>query len=185
MNNLENYILLHSNESEEIEEWLSKFRLQSFKKGATILEIGARCQEYYFVSKGAIRMYMYDEDKEITVWLCGENTLFTHLDSFNNSKPSDCAIEAIEDVVICLLSKNDYETLMRRSTAFARFILSVWQDSFIKITKAIVAFQSNSAYERYDNIQENTDFALRFKQKFIASFLGITPTSLSRLRKKK
>ncbi len=149
----------------KVEEWLTKFSLIFSQRNC------------YFVDKGAIRMFVYSKEKEVTVWLTREGSFFTHLDSFNNDKPSDCIIEAMEDTTLYLLGKSNYNHLMDSSPYFSKLILKVWQEAFIKITHAIVAFQGNTADERYDNLQSETDYTLRFKQKFLASFLGVTPSS--------
>lgn len=185
MENLREYIRQYTQVDEkQLEFWLSKFHKRGYVPKEEILNQGARCNYYYFVEEGAIRIYFYKDHREISAWLATEKTFFTELESFNSQQPSKYVIEAVNDSIIFRIGRMDFDELMNTSVAWNRLILRVWQEAFIKTTHAIVSFQADFADERYDQLTQDSNIIQKVPQKLIASFLGITPTSLSRIRKR-
>lgn len=168
------------------EAWAERFTKKAYPKSTIINKAGHKCRHYYFVESGAIRLYQLNgEGEEMVVWITGEQSVFTDLRSFNYDLVSDLTIEALEDCTIHQISREDYFDLLANDISWSNFMLQVWQESFLAISAAVVSFQHSSAGDRYRQLQQDTDIPLRIKQKHIASFLGVTPNALSRLKKNK
>ena len=104
--------------------------------------------------------------------------------SFIKGQPSLYHIDALEDCELLLIEKDQWEKLFEKVPKFERFFRMLLQNAFISMQRRIAENMSLSAEERYTNfLQRYPQFEQRLPQRQIASFLGITPESLSRIRK--
>ena len=157
----------------------------SFARNQIILNKGEVSGYMYFIKKGAVRIFYTKHGKEVTEWLALEHTFFLSIASFYRQLPSHLTIQALEtceiialpyDAFMQLSAKyHDIETLHRTLITYALLLSQDRMDSI----------QFESAHQRYENlVQLQPNFIQRFPLTYIASFLGITLETLSRVRAK-
>lgn len=178
---IEKYMELSDAEKKAITS-LAMFK--SFKKGAILLQEGERTTNSYFVLQGCLRTYYNIDGEEKTT------EFYTELEGVTpqcsvNKEPSECYIACIEDSIV-LISNPDIEQLVFEK--FPRFetlcrILS--EELLAKSQTSFDDFKNNSPEQRYLNLLENRPHLVkRVPQHQLASYLGITRESLSRIRKR-
>ena len=160
-------------------------KVKEIKPGEHILKEGQICSSYYFLTKGALRIFINHDGREITNWFAFENYFFTELESYNLRVPTKYIIEAIEECEIILIERSDMEYLLSRNISWQEYLRKNWESAFIKLNEAMVSFQSKPAQERYDELFAYPRLLQRTKQKDLSGMIGITPYSLSRIRKNK
>lgn len=163
----------------------SLFRHRKFRKHQFILQEGEVCRHESFIVKGLTRTYQLDAKGQEHVWQFGlEDWWVGDLVSFLSGTPSLVNIACLEDVDVLQIAKDDLEQLYLRVPAFERYFRILIQNAYLTAMNRVGAGLSLSAGERYaDFIQRYPHIGERVSDKQIASFLGITPQSLSRLRR--
>lgn len=172
-------------DQDEIELITQDLRREKFDKGSVLLRNGEVCQSSFFVERGLLRAYTLDEaGKEHLIQFAPENWFIVDRSSVYFKDPSDSFIEAIEESEIVFL---DYEFMDRAtsmSITFAKFNEKLLHNHIRHLQKRIRLLLGASAERRYlEFIKTYPDLLLRVPQWMIASYLGITPESLSRVRK--
>jgi CRP-like cAMP-binding protein len=162
---------------------LSYFKELSIEKDRHLLKKGQTANAYYFIQSGGLRIYFEKGDRQITAWLAFENDFFTELSSLKSQTPTMFNIQALETTTLLSIDRMDMEFLYQRFPAWQQFGRQVWEDAFLKVVNAILSYQTMTAEERYIYLMEQSDVLQRVPLKQLASYLGITQTSLSRLRK--
>ena len=155
----------------------------TFSKGQNIVNIDERCDNLYFIEKGFLRGYYFDEDKEITNWFAQESEFATCFYSFISKKSSVEIIQALED---CILIQLPYSSLQKLYTTFPeteRIGRIITENYYIKLEERILNLQFKTAKERYQKLHLTKPYILqRASLGQIASYLGITQETLSRIR---
>lgn len=82
-----------------------------------------------------------------------------------------------------MIDKNDMDDLYKRCPPWQAFGRKIWEDAFLQVVNAILAFQTMTAEERYTLVMQQSDLLRRLPLKDLSSYLGVTPNSLSRIRK--
>ena len=156
------------------------------QKGDFFAQEGKVCKQLGFILSGRLRNYYFDENAvEKTCFFATSDTFITAYTSFITSAPSFENIETIEESHLKVISKPDLETLSSTIPKIHIFRRIMSENMYIIMEKRIHSLQSASALERYEQmIKENPDILLNVPLQYTASFLGITPQHLSRLRKK-
>ena len=150
-----------------------------------LLREGETAQNIFFVKEGCLRMWMNYEGKEITFQFFFENEMVASIESFRSNKPGILNIQAIEPSTLVVLSKKNFKLLLDESPLVKDFLLETAFKRFSDYSKLYVSFLKNNPVERYKDLLQNQPRIIqRVPQHFIASYLGITPVSLSRIRKK-
>lgn len=164
----------------------SKFVSQSYSAGDYIEKDGEYCNHIYFVAKGRLRIFYLDkEGNEISCFFANENDFVSSYTSFLTNTPSKQNIQAIEGCTLLSISKTELDKLSESIPKFHQFRRIIAENLFITMERRIAMLQSQSAQEAYENmISENAEMILNIPQQYLASFLGITPQHLSRIRKK-
>ncbi len=155
------------------------------KKGAFLQREGDIAKYAAFVTKGCLRNYVIDnKGKEHVVMFAPENWWVADSNSIMNGTPTAYFVDAIEDSVVLLANKHANEIIMKRIPAFARsFQVGVQKHAAAK-DKRIVQALTATAEERYLNFLETyPTIAQRVPQHMLASYLGVTPETVSRIRK--
>ncbi len=167
------------------EELLLHCKMKQYKKGDFLLSPGEKCYDSFFVEKGLLRQYTIDsKGKEHVLQFAPENWFMTDRDSVYFKQTSNYYIQALEDTDVFLISEELILQLSKSNPAFTEFNNKLLHNHIKQLQKRIIQLQSASAEERYlDFIQIYPDLLLRVSQVLIASYLGITPESLSRVRK--
>jgi len=157
----------------------------SFKKNAEVQSIGQVCSNLFFIKKGALRIYYLKGDTDITDSLEFEGAFVARVESLVTGKPSRKGIQAIEDSDLIVIDAQKLVVLYDSYLEIERLFKKVFLNAFIATTNRIESIQFHSAEVRYAHImKEYPDMLKRVPLKYIASYLGITQVSLSRIRGK-
>lgn len=166
----------------QIEPYIS---LKKYSKNDFIIKEGEYCQFIGFLNYGLIRSYLHDNGKELITQFVFENCFFTYLEGLLQSIPSHKNFIALEDCEALILKKTDLPKILELSPKFeAIFRHLLFEESLMQI-KANEAERKETPTKRYLKfLQQFPTASNRIPIKFIASFLGIEPQSLSRIRKR-
>jgi CRP-like cAMP-binding protein len=150
-----------------------------------LLQEGDVCKYIAFIVKGAMRQYSVDtKEMEHIVRFGIENWWMSDRESFIMLTPSRYNIDAVEDTDLLMITNASLQELRAHSPSFTKLGQLLDERSYIAAQKRIHASISLTAEERYlDLLKSNPDFLQRFPQNMIASYLGISPETLSRIRK--
>lgn len=158
-------------------------KTKTAKRNEYILREGEICKEFIFITKGCTRLYYLPNDNEVTVWFGFPNNIGSEIQSFISEKPTKFFIQAIEDTEYISITKSHFDKLLTEYLEWEIFTRKVWEETIINIIDRLTAFQCQTADQRYLDLIKDPDYLQIIPQKYLASYLGVTPTSLSRLRK--
>ncbi len=157
---------------------------ESLAKHHLLHREGTICNHLFIVEQGMVRSFYYKDGKDITAHFEMENGLITAIDSFFQRKPSRYNIELLEDSVIGFISSADLANLLKEKPHYEKYMRMQIEQIYIDLVDRIENLLFHSAKERYDNLIANQPLLLqRVNLNHIASFLGITQETLSRIRK--
>lgn len=171
---------------QEIELVTAKFHPRLYRKKQYVLQEGDVCTQFNFVVRGCLRMYKIDEQGNVhTLQFASENNWINDLGSFHQIKPSALNIDALEDTVVLQISHADLISLYIAAPKFDRIFRVLIENGFIRLQDRLLQNISSTAEERYLSFLEvYPHLSNRLSQVQIASFIGITPEFLSKLRSK-
>lgn len=163
----------------------SLFIPKKLRKRQYLLQQGDVSKYTAFIEKGLLRSYVIDDKgTELIMQFAPEGWWINDMYSAITGEPAEQNIDAIEDSELLLLTNQGYEQLMQEAPVFERFFRLQLQNSFVALQRRLKGNITQTAEEKYKNfIQSYPNIAQRVPQHNIASFLGITPESLSRIRK--
>jgi CRP-like cAMP-binding protein len=163
----------------------SILKKRTLRKKQYLLQAGDVSRHECFVNKGCLRTYHVDDNgQEHIVQFAIEEWWTGDMFSFITGQPSLYHIDALEDCELLLIEKQQWEKMFVDIPKLERFFRMLLQNAFISMQRRIAENMSLSAEERYTNfLQRYPQFEQRLPQRQIASFLGIKPESLSRIRK--
>ncbi len=166
-------------------EAVSCLQTKKFKKGQVILRAGDLHSEIYFVHSGLLRSFSIDEKgKEHIIQFAPEDWMLSERDSAVFNEPAVFYIDAIEDTEVVVVKKDFFVEIQHIVPKILQLNIRMLHNSIRFMQKRIDMLLSASAEERYlDFIKLYPNLTLRVPQWMIASYLGITPESLSRVRK--
>ena len=163
-----------------------KLFIESFSKNDFLLQPGQICSRLFFIKSGMIRKYFIHEDKEITKWIHCEGEIATSLGSFFRQMPSGEYLHACEDTTVISLKFSDRQELTNTYPQIERFGRLVLEDQVFLLDEIHKRFNLMSARERYDLMMNvSPQIFQRAKLGNIATLLGITQETLSRIRSSK
>ena len=167
------------------EELASIFELVEFSKGDHLFRQGEVCRHLFYIKAGIVRVYYYSNNgKEITSWFSDENTLVTAIDSFYNLKPTRHNCEALENLAVYKIKYSELVAILNNEKG-AQITFYIMYEVARKMVDLIESVKFQSADERYKSLIEKYPAILnRVSLGQIASYLGITQETLSRLRGK-
>jgi len=131
-----------------------------------------------------LRIFSDEEPNDKTLWIGFENEFITELPSIKFQKPSHFNFQAIEDTTLFTIEAAKMEQLYIRFPQWQTFGRQIWEKAFLRVVENVLLLQTQNATERYKKAVLNTEYIHRVPLKYLSSYLGITQTSLSRLRKK-
>jgi CRP-like cAMP-binding protein len=159
------------------------FEFKKFRKKTILLDIGKVSNEVFYLIKGCIRLYCEKEGEELSTYFFTENMFTGSYDSFLSRKPSKVAIETLEECEVLVLSYDAQEELYKVFPKMNEFIRKAIEQRFILLHDLFISYLLNSPEERYLTLlNDRPELVQRIPQHLIASFLGVTPVSLSRIR---
>jgi CRP-like cAMP-binding protein len=172
---------------EEFEHITTFFIPKKLRKKQYFLQAGDVCRYTAFVNKGCLRSYTVDDaGKEYVMQFAPEDWWISDQGSLRGSKPSKLNIDALEDSELLLLTKDSMATLLEESAAFERYTMVLLENKAIDSDERMSGMLSQSAEQRYAAFESKyASLMQRVPQHLIASFIGITPETLSRLRKQR
>lgn len=155
------------------------------RKGRMLLKNGALCHHLYFIRKGAIRGFIRDGDKDVTTWISVEDEIVTSISGLNRQAPSPENIQAIENCELLAITFDDLHELYERfpvSNIVGRKLLQYYyQDAE---ARAFICRISGTESKYNHFLLHYPRLVNRVPVKYVASFLGVTLETLSRIRRK-
>lgn len=170
---------------QQLKEVEALFKTKKVEKGKILLQLGEVCQYTYFVTNGCLRSYVIDDKgKEHILQFAIENWWISEQISFINHEPSMYFIDAVEDTEFIQTDENGWNEFHKVVPSAIDMNRKLQLNSLRSFQKRLVSHLSASGEQRYLSfIKTYPPLALRLPQKMIASYLGVTPESLSRIRK--
>ena len=154
-----------------------------FAANEVIIEEGKTTQKAFFIVKGSLRAFYIKEGREITDWFAFENEFISGINSYFEGVPSQHSIQALEPAYCIEIGKNEVEKLATKYPEFVLLINRVLEHTILKLQRRIFSLQFATAYQRYnDLLAQFPEINQRVALKHIASYLGITLETLSRIR---
>lgn len=169
-------------------EWAYISRLlreRKIKAKTELVSAGKISSEMFVVQSGLLRVYHLLDGKEVTTYFACDNQFISTYASFVTRTPSFEVLEAVEDSVVYSITHDALNELYRFDAKFEKLGKYIAEQNYLCIHERTLLMQTKSAKEKYLHFIESTDAKIRknVPQHFIASFLGITPETLSRIRK--
>jgi len=154
-----------------------------FAKGEKILNEGDTCRNIYWIVKGLARQFYYKNNKELTEYMAVENTIMMSIESLFMEKPSTQIIQALEPTLIYALPKAELEAVAMRSVNIQILYRKILEESLIISQQRADMLRFESAQDRYQKlVKSSPQLVLRAPLVYIASYLQMTPETLSRVR---
>ena len=155
-------------------------------KGDYLVKEGRVCRMLYFVEVGALRGYYNLDGKQVTHWFGFENDFVTSFHSFITGRPAIENIQLMESSVLWSISKEDLHRLMMEHPDVERLVRLTYEQYYIRLEERFVTSHFKSATERYAELLQRSPHIIgRVPLGTIASFLGISQETLSRIRAKR
>ena len=166
----------------EMDIILSAFKAIEIKKGEILIKQGSLCEQYYFLEKGLLRFVYNNEGIDNTTWVIFEGIFFTEIISLKSKKETNLYMEAIEPSIVLSISEKKLNELCNTVIPFEKYLRLTWEENLYHAIQMKLLQQFSSAKERYEKLIQDKRLTQRIPQKYLASILGITQYSLSRLR---
>ena len=162
-----------------------KFIYREVPSEYAIVKEDSICRELFFLLKGCVRLYYLKNGEELTGFLFTEGMFLNSFESFITQRPSIQILETVEPCEFLVLSKENLDILYNEIPKTNVLFRKLLEQRFIHAQKVVSTFILEKPEERYLSIiAANPSLLQRFPQQVLASFLGITPVSLSRIRKR-
>jgi CRP-like cAMP-binding protein len=170
----------------EWEKFRHFFKREEMPSKTTLLKEGQVSERMFYIEKGCIRLSFNKDGKDLTFQFFFEGEGVSSAESFRNDEPSLFSVETIEPCIIHTLNKSDYLTMVESSPLIKQELEAQTFQRLMYYQKLFLSRIKNSPEERYNELLQNSPHILqRVPQHYIASFLGITSVSLSRIRNRK
>lgn len=169
----------------ELEHICSKFNARNLSKGDFFTHSGQFCEELAFIQEGLLRMYNLADGNEVTLWIGAEHSFITSLSSFIFQTPGLWNIQAITEVHLQVISRKDHFALSEKFPKWLEFDNLILARSFSLLEQRMFSQLHMNSQQRFEKLlAECPELFNRVPLQYLASMLGITPETLSRLRSK-
>lgn len=170
--------------SKEAENAITEIsNIVTIKKNKDLQPIGHTCKTIYFINKGVARIYYYKDGIDITESFSFENNIIARVESLFTGKPSRKAIQILEDADVVAINANQLFKLYDTFPEIERLFRKIFEAAYVETVNRIEGMQFHSAEERYNALlNEAPNVLMKVPLKYVASYLGITQVSLSRIR---
>ncbi len=157
-------------------------RASSYKKNEILQPIGHNCKTIYFLNSGIARIYYYKDGTDITEFFAFEGDILARVESLFTGQASQKAIQILEDAEVISINATALFNLYDSFPEIERLFRLIFEAGYVDTVKRIESIQFHTAHERYETLLKETAIVQKIPLKFIASYLGITQVSLSRIR---
>jgi len=162
------------------------FRETEVPAHTILLQEGQVARQAYFIRKGCIRMWFNNHGKDVNFQFFFEGEGVSSVESFRSGAPSQFSIETLEPSTLLVLSKKNFDQLMSGLPGQKDLLIEILHQRVAHYMKLFLSRIKDSPGKRYaDLLQESPHIIQRIPQHHIASYLGITPVSLSRIRNRR
>ncbi|WP_224488258.1 Crp/Fnr family transcriptional regulator [Robertkochia flava] len=174
---------IHTLSTESTEQLLSITDEVFLEKQELLLPFGKACRHIYFVNRGFVRIYYLKNGKEVTEWFADKGEFCFSIESYFTNQPSSLAIETIEESQIFKIPREDISRLIGSNLEIANLFIAMFSGSLVLSQQRMSSIQFETARERYEHLEKHhPNIILKAPLQHIASFLGITSETLSRIR---
>ena len=170
---------------EQLASVVQYFKPKGFQKNDFVLEAGRICQIYCFMEEGFMRTYTYDHDgNQVTTALYSPRQIVCDLSSFFNRIPTQEYIQALTDCKVWYISFEELQHIFHAMPYFREFGRLILVNSYTQLKQRMLSMLQETAETRYSRLMETSPMMFQhIPLKMIASYIGVTDTSLSRIRK--
>jgi CRP-like cAMP-binding protein len=163
------------------------FTTRKFRRKQFLLQEGETCRQLSFIAKGLIKSYNVDEKGEDHINMFGwEGWWISDFYSFLSATPAQLNIEAIEDTATLQITLANYEALLIKVPAMERYFRILYQNSIVTKERRLLSAITHTAEEKYQHLlQHHPEIVKRIPQTLIASYLGLAPETISRIKRNK
>ncbi len=171
---------------QNLQTMLTFAKIKQFKKGQFIIHEGAMVRKTHFIRKGAAIAYFIDSSgNEHLIQFAVEGWWISDIQSFVKGSPSLLNVQALEDTELYEFAYDDLNNLYKKIPAIESYFLAITRNAFASFQERVLHNLSLSAEERYKNfVLKYPKLELRFQQKWIASYLGMSAEFLSKIKKR-
>jgi CRP-like cAMP-binding protein len=163
----------------------SAFTFKKVKAKSELVSYDKRTDELFFLVKGCVRKYYVKDGEQLTIYIMTENNFIAAFDSFMTGSKSTETIECLEPCEVLIINKKDLENLYQKIPLMNEFIRKILEQTLIQFQQSLTSFIKDKPEERYEKLlRDNPVILQRVPQHMLATYLGITATSLSRIRKR-
>lgn len=169
----------------ELDELIQQFSYEVLPKKELLLEAGQSSDTVYFICKGLVRIYYVKEEKEITNWFIQENMMFAATYSILTGQPNYSSYETLEETHVLKIKYAVLESFYTRYHSLehmGRKLIQAYYGAFMKKTFDVLFLSAEERYHLF--VKDHADLLNRVPLRYVASYLGITQETLSRLRSK-
>ena len=176
---------IHPMHSADWDFFASKLHKETVKKTATLIKIGEVENYLFFISEGIVRYYIPQKESDLTFGFLFENEFVTAYDSFITRMHYPYQIETLTKATLWRISFEDLQEVYKKTESGNIIGRRMAENMFLIKSKREIALLSKTAEERYlDLFRERPNLLKQIPLKYIASYIGVTPQALSRIRKR-
>jgi CRP-like cAMP-binding protein len=186
-----NELLLYLNSihplSDELQEHLIKIlKVKELSRKEYLLKAGHVCSNVYFIQSGLLRCFYLKDTTEVCSWFMCEKDFIVSVESFFTQRPSYESIQALEDTEVYYISYSEIQDIYRRFPEFNFIGRVITEKYYILCEQRTYSLRMQQAIDRYAYLFKNfPEIIMRVPSKYIASYLGISEETLSRIKGKK
>jgi CRP/FNR family transcriptional regulator, anaerobic regulatory protein len=171
---------------EEMDDIIKAFNVVKYPAKTYIIKKGQVCHFIGFINVGCVEYFTKTNKKEQVISFPRENTWIGDLGSLLSGQSTNIYIKALEDTELLILDKARFSSLIENHSSFLLYYLKAIHELYMTSNEQHALLLSHSAEERYDSLlRNNPDLISRISDKYLASYLGVQPPSLSRIKRKK
>ncbi|MEZ5017986.1 MAG: Crp/Fnr family transcriptional regulator [Flavipsychrobacter sp.] len=170
---------------EELDYVQNLLPLKTFKRGEYLLKEGTISDAFFFNVQGFVRLFYNVEGQEHTAYFYTEGDFVSAYESYVRQTPTTLNFQAIEDTTVVVISRTNANLLLQQSPKFTMLAIAAMEEEMIANQNIIASLLTRSPEERYKKLlSDHQDYFQRIPQHYIASFIGVQPESLSRIKKR-
>lgn len=171
--------------AEEQQQIADNLIVEAYPKGKLLVKAGDVCRYCYFVLEGCLRQYKLADDTEVTIQFYTEREAAVDFNGYVNQVKSESYLVCLEDTIVIEGNPNQETDMYERFPKLQQITRAMMEQDFGKMQEQFSRFIASSAEERYVYLLNNRpDLLQRVPLQYLASYIGVTPESLSRIRKR-